>query len=89
MHCIGLDAKLSRVGYLHKLLTRHSWAQKLGKVGKLLPLELLMEYDDELQILGTEAGNQAVLQLQALVASCTRPAQYCAAAQSCHAVNIS
>ena len=75
MHCIGFDYKLDRVGYLHKLLSRHSWAQELGKVGKLLPLKLLMKLDNELQILGTEARDQAVLHLQARVASCTRPAR--------------
>ena len=74
MHCIGFDHKLDSVGYLHKLLSRHSWAQELGKVGKLLPPELLMELDDELQILGAEARDQARLHLQALFASCTRPA---------------
>ncbi len=62
------------MGYLHKFLSRYSWAQELGKVGKLLPLELLMKLFDELQILGTEARHQAVLHLQALEASCTRPA---------------
>ena len=74
MHCIGFDQKLDRMGYLHKLLSRHSWAQELGKVGKLLPLELLMKLDDELQILGAEARDAAVLHLQALLASCIRPA---------------
>lgn len=47
--------------HLHKLLTRHRWAQELGKVGKLMPLELLMEFDDELQVLGAEAWHHAGL----------------------------
>lgn len=60
--------------HLHEAISRDCRAQEVYKVGELAALELLMEFDDELQVLGAEARDQTWLPSQAPTAGCSCPA---------------
>ena len=73
------DQRAAHRAHLHKLMRRHGRAQGVRKVGTLAACELLMEPDDELEVLGAEARDEAWPPRHAHTAGCRCPACMCTA----------